>query len=84
MARRLWRSTREDRELEHQLVLGGVRTFAELLAIAPAAGEAGDGWDDDTESSRLGRLARRLWDPLLAREELSPVSAGWTRVGVSS
>jgi exodeoxyribonuclease V gamma subunit len=65
-----WRFDREDRELEHQLVLGGVLTFAQLLEIAPAGGESGPGWEP-AEPSRLGRLARRIWDGLLAREELS-------------
>jgi exodeoxyribonuclease V gamma subunit len=65
-----WNFDREDRELEHQLVLGGVRTFAELLEIAPAAGEAGPGWATD-EPSRLGRLARRLWGGLLTHEEVT-------------
>jgi exodeoxyribonuclease V gamma subunit len=67
-----WTFDREDRELEHQLVLGGVRTLGELLAIAPRDDESGDGWEP-AETSRLGRLARRLWNPLLDREEL------WTR-----
>jgi exodeoxyribonuclease V gamma subunit len=67
-----WTFDREDRELEHQLVLGGVRRLAELLAIVPRSDESGDGWEP-AETSRLGRLARRLWSPLLAREEL------WTR-----
>ena len=35
------RSTSEDREPEHQLVLGGVRTFAELLAEPARADERG-------------------------------------------
>jgi exodeoxyribonuclease V gamma subunit len=65
-----WNFDREDRELEHQLVLGGVRTFAELLEIAPAADEAGPGWASD-EPSRLGRLARRLWGGLLTHEEVT-------------
>ena len=41
----------------------------EVLELAPAPGEAGDGWPD-SESSRFGRLARRLWEGLLAREEV--------------
>jgi exodeoxyribonuclease V gamma subunit len=65
-----WNFDREDRELEHQLVLGGVRTFAELLEIAPAEHEDGPGWATD-ETSRLGRLARRLWDGLLTHEEVT-------------
>ncbi|HEY2258536.1 MAG TPA: exodeoxyribonuclease V subunit gamma [Solirubrobacteraceae bacterium] len=63
-----WTFDREDRDLEHQLVLGGVRTLGELLAIAPGPDEAGPGWDV-ADTSRLGRLARRLWNPLLERED---------------
>jgi exodeoxyribonuclease V gamma subunit len=59
----------EDEELEHQLVLGGVRDFAEVLAPVPADGEAGSGWPD--EPTRFGRYARRLWDGVLAHEEVS-------------
>ncbi len=65
-----WNFDREDRELEHLLVLGGQTGLAELLEIEPRPDEAGQGWAP-TESGRLGRLARRLWDPLLAREEVS-------------
>jgi exodeoxyribonuclease V gamma subunit len=65
-----WQFDREDRELEHQLVLGGVLPLAELLETVPASDERGDGWDE-SEASRLGRLARRLWDRLLEAEELS-------------
>ena len=57
----------EDADRSHRLVLGGVLRFDELLAIAPTDHERGDGWAED-EASRLGRLARRLWDPLLAVE----------------
>ncbi len=64
-----WNFDREDRELEHQLALGGVLTFAQLLAPAPADDEAGDGWDP-SEGSRFGRYARRLWDDLLGREQV--------------
>jgi exodeoxyribonuclease V gamma subunit len=64
-----WRIDREDREFEHQLVFGGVLTFAELLAEPPRADEAGDGWDA-TETTRFGRYARRLWAGPLAHEEL--------------
>ena len=65
-----WGFDHEDLELEHQLALGGVRTLTDLLQIPPRADEEGDGWLD-SESSRLGRLARRLWGGLLAREEVS-------------
>ena len=57
----------EDADRSHQVVLGGVLRLDELLAIAPTDRERGDGWAED-EASRLGRLARRLWDPLLALE----------------
>jgi exodeoxyribonuclease V gamma subunit len=53
-----WESARypgEDADPEHRLVLGGVRPLDDLLA----------------EGSRAAVLARRLWDPLLAHEELS-------------
>ncbi len=59
-----WNFAKEDQELEHQLVLGGVRTFDELLAEPPRAGEGG-------EPTRLGHYARRMWDGLLVFEELS-------------
>jgi exodeoxyribonuclease V gamma subunit len=65
-----WAFSKEDAEPEHQLVLGRVVTFDELLAEPPAAGEAGIGWDD-AETTRFGRLARRLWDALLDAEELT-------------
>jgi len=71
-ARREWESgfnrPGEDAEPEHALVLGGRRPFAELLAQAPRAQEGEAGWDT-FEHTRFGRLARRLWDGLLACEE---------------
>jgi exodeoxyribonuclease V gamma subunit len=65
-----WKFDREDRDPEHRYVLGGVRSFAELLAIAPRPDESGDGWVQD-DPSRVGRLARRLWAGLLDREQVS-------------
>jgi len=65
-----WNIPREDQEAEHRLVLGGVSAFEQLLVEAPRADEAGPGWNM-LEPSRLGRCARRMWDGLLAREELS-------------
>jgi exodeoxyribonuclease V gamma subunit len=65
-----WNREHEDRELEHQLIFGGVLTFAEVLAIAPRTREAADAWAPD-EDSRFGRYARRLWDGLLAQEQVS-------------
>jgi exodeoxyribonuclease V gamma subunit len=73
-ANRAWESTwmldLEDRELEHRLVLGGVLSLQQLLTLAPCVDESGEGWAQD-ESSRLGRYARRLWDGLLEREQVS-------------
>jgi exodeoxyribonuclease V gamma subunit len=64
-----WNFDREDREAEHQMAFGGVLTLSEVLAIAPGDSETGEGWLD-AEASRFGRLARRLWEGLLAREEV--------------
>jgi exodeoxyribonuclease V gamma subunit len=64
-----WNFDKEDREAEHQMALGGVLTLSEVLEIAPGEGEAGEGWTE-SEASRFGRLARRLWEGLLAREEV--------------
>ena len=55
---------KEDRDAEHVLVLGGQVPFADLPAEPPAAGEDGTGWAMG-ERTRFGRLARRLWDPIL-------------------
>jgi exodeoxyribonuclease V gamma subunit len=60
----------EDAELEHQLVLGGVRSVDDLLSEPPHADERGPGWQL-SETSRFGRLARRLWDGLLSCEEVT-------------
>ena len=51
-------------------MLGGVRTFAELLEQPPRPDEQGDGWDP-AERTRFGRYARRMWDGLLSCEELT-------------
>jgi exodeoxyribonuclease V gamma subunit len=64
-----WNREREDRDAEHQMAMGGVLTLTEVLEIAPGGGETGAGWPE-SEDSRFGRLARRLWEGLLAREEV--------------
>jgi exodeoxyribonuclease V gamma subunit len=64
-----YRFDREDAEPDHQLVLGGVRPFAELLTEPARADERGPWWDPD-ETGRFGRWARRLWDGLLQVEEI--------------
>jgi exodeoxyribonuclease V gamma subunit len=59
----------ENREPEHQLVLGGVASFNDLLAPPPAPGESGDGWAGG-EQTRFGRYAMRLWSGLRDAEEV--------------
>jgi exodeoxyribonuclease V gamma subunit len=59
-----WNFPKEDADLEHQLVRGGIVTFDELTAEPPRPDEA---WDD-TETTRFGRYAVRLWDGLLGAE----------------
>jgi hypothetical protein len=62
-----WSFPKEDADLEHQLVRGGILSFDELTAEPPRPDEEGEGWDE-TETTRFGRFARRLWDRLLAHE----------------
>ncbi|MEN3284720.1 MAG: exodeoxyribonuclease gamma subunit [Solirubrobacteraceae bacterium] len=64
-----WNFPKEDAELEHQLVLGGVLTFDEWTREPPRADETGDDWDE-SETTRFGRYARRLWQGLQGREVL--------------
>ena len=69
-ADRAWTSTfdypKEDRQPEHVLVYGDSVPLSELLARPPRDDE---GWYEG-EPSRFGAYARRLWDGLLAREEI--------------
>ncbi len=51
------------------LVHGGVLAFDALCGPVPREDEQGEGWPHD-ESTRFGRYARRLWDALLALEEI--------------
>jgi exodeoxyribonuclease V gamma subunit len=60
----------EDEQREHRLVFGGALPFDALLAEPPRDDEAGAGWDA-SEPTRFGRYARRLWEPLLADEDVS-------------
>jgi exodeoxyribonuclease V gamma subunit len=73
-ARTAWESTRkfdnEDKAPEHVRAMGGVLSFAELMAFPPREDEQGTGWEV-AEDSRFGRYARRLWSGPLAHEELS-------------
>jgi exodeoxyribonuclease V gamma subunit len=59
----------ENRDPEHQLVLGGVVPFDDLLAPAAMPDEGGGGWAAG-EPTRFGRYALRLWSGLLAAEEV--------------
>jgi exodeoxyribonuclease V gamma subunit len=65
-----WKFDGEDREPEHVLVLGGEVAFEELLHELPRSEELGPGWES-LETTRLGRLALRLWSGLLAYEQVS-------------
>jgi exodeoxyribonuclease V gamma subunit len=69
-ARKAWTSTydfdKEDRQPEHLLVYGAQIDFADLLSDRRREDER---WDE-TETTRFGRYARRLWDGLLASEGL--------------
>jgi exodeoxyribonuclease V gamma subunit len=64
-----WSFEKEDREAEHQMAFGGVLTMSEVLDMSPAESEEGEGWSQ-SEESRFGRLALRLWEGLLSREEV--------------
>ena len=61
---------REDREPDHQLVLGGVQPFDARLSERARPDERGPWWDPD-EPRRFGRWARRLWEGLLQVEEIT-------------
>jgi exodeoxyribonuclease V gamma subunit len=59
----------EDRDAEHLLVLGDDVAFDDVLGICGTpVGEEGD-WEA-SEATRFGAYARRLWDGLLAHEEV--------------
>jgi exodeoxyribonuclease V gamma subunit len=59
----------EDADPEHIAVLGPEFPFEQLVQWLPRPDEEGQGWAMD-EPSRLGRLAMRLWSPLLSHEHL--------------
>ena len=73
-ARARWGSRSDDfpgesSEPEHLTVLGSSVPLEQLLERLPDDDEAGPGWDG-REKSRFGRLAARLWCPLLKHELL--------------
>ena len=59
----------EDAEPEHVIVLGPSMPFEDLVEPPPALDETGGDWPSN-EPSRLGRLAMRLWAPLLEHEKV--------------
>jgi exodeoxyribonuclease V gamma subunit len=59
----------EDQRPEHILVLGGIVPFEQIAREVARDDETGEGWDE-SETTRLGRWARRLWDGLLAHEQV--------------
>ena len=71
-ATRKWDTDRypgESHDGEHRLLHGEDAPLTVLTAQVPLADETGPGWAGD-EPDRFGRLARRLWQPLLAAEAL--------------
>ena len=74
-AARIWESgfggNNEDTNPEHELVLGGRLSFEAMFDLAGPArsDESGDGWDG-AAPSRFGRYSARLWDGLLAHEQV--------------
>jgi len=74
-AARTWESgfgvNNEDKNPEHELVLGGSLSFEAMFDLAGTAraDETGDGWDAE-DPSRFGRYAARLWGQLLAHEQV--------------
>jgi exonuclease V gamma subunit len=64
-----WTTPQEDSDPEHRIVYGDVVDIDTLLAEQPWPDESGAGWAEE-EASRLGRCSRRLWDRILAVEEV--------------
>jgi exodeoxyribonuclease V gamma subunit len=70
-ARKAWESERfpgEDADADHVLAFGAGLPFDELNAEVPRDDEQGRGWHQ-SEPTRFGRYAMRLWAPVLAAEE---------------
>ncbi len=65
-----WQIPREDQDLYHRLVLGGVAPITALWADSARPDERGDGWPD--ARSRFEAYALRLWTPVIAVMEGLP------------
>jgi exodeoxyribonuclease V gamma subunit len=65
-----WHMDKEDKDAEHALVLGADVAFDDMLGTGgPPQGDEG-GWAA-SEPTRFGAYARRLWDGLLAHEQVT-------------
>ena len=72
-ARKQWESgfahEGEDAQPAHRIAFGAALPFDDLLAQPPRDDERGPGWDE-SEATRFGRYARRLWAGLLEVEDV--------------
>ena len=65
-----WNFDKEDREPEHQLVLGGVAHASTTCSPSrPRSDEEGDGWEMTRRPASAATPAG-MWDGLLAHEEV--------------
>ena len=72
-AAQVWDDGRFDGECsdaEHVLLLGASASLDRLLAERALESDHDRGWPADEEGDRFGVLARRVWEPLLAHEQV--------------
>ena len=62
-----WNGHNEDRDPEHELVLGEGVSFAAMVRLSGAPRDDEQSWPS-SDGSRFGAYAARLWDALLAHE----------------
>jgi exodeoxyribonuclease V gamma subunit len=60
---------KEDKDAEHMLVLGGALTLRDVLQVAGAPRGDEAGWGPPG-STRFAAYAHRIWDALLAHEQV--------------
>jgi exodeoxyribonuclease V gamma subunit len=65
-----WRMDKEDRDAEHALVLGADVSFDDMVGRCGRPSDEEGAWEA-SEASRFGVYARRLWDGLLAHEQVT-------------